>query len=303
VDATFGFFQNLNIYTYWARTVTEGRSGEDRSFRTELDYNGDRYGVQLEHLDIGANFNPEIGFARRVDLVKDRAFFRFSPRPGPSSRVRKYIYQAFIDVLQTRAGVTESRGGQADFQIDFQNAAKLITFVARDYEFLSAPFRIAPNVVLPVGSYSYTTYHAGYMLPSQGWGWLAGGAFVEAGTFYSGRKYSLTAVRPRLSFSSQLSVEPIYSLNHVSLVEGKFTTHLGGGRVTYTATPQMFTSALVQYNSTIGAVSANVRFRWEYQPGSELFVVFNEERDTMVTRFPMLANRSVIVKINRLFRF
>jgi hypothetical protein len=45
-----------------------------------------------------------------------------------------------------------------------------------------------------------------------------------------------------------------------------------------------------------------VRFRWEYHPGSELFLVFNEERDTRVPRFPGLATRSLIVKVNRLLR-
>jgi hypothetical protein len=67
-------------------------------------------------------------------------------------------------------------------------------------------------------------------------------------------------------------------------------------------TPQMFTSALLQYNSSSHDVSANVRLRWEYRPGSELFVVFNEDRDTLARRFPALANRAFIVKINRLFR-
>ena len=77
---------------------------------------------------------------------------------------------------------------------------------------------------------------------------------------------------------------------------------LVGSRVTYTATPRMFVSALLQYNSGNNAVAANVRLRWEYQPGSELFVVFNEQRDTFGSRFPTLTNRAVIVKINRLFR-
>ena len=31
---------------------------------------------------------------------------------------------------------------------------------------------------------------------------------------------------------------------------------------------------------------ANVRLRWEYRPGSELFVVYNEERDTLAPTFP-----------------
>jgi hypothetical protein len=65
----------------------------------------------------------------------------------------------------------------------------------------------------------------------------------------------------------------------------------------------MFASALLQDNSTNHVVSANARLRWEYAPGSELFVVWNEERDTVAPRFPDLANRSFIVKVNRLLRF
>jgi hypothetical protein len=45
-----------------------------------------------------------------------------------------------------------------------------------------------------------------------------------------------------------------------------------------------------------------VRVRWEYLPGSELFVVYNEERDTLARRFPEIANRAFIVKVNRVIR-
>jgi hypothetical protein len=107
----------------------------------------------------------------------------------------------------------------------------------------------------------------------------------------------------RANLTTQVSVEPTYSLNHVTLTQGAFITHLAGSRVTWTATPLMFTSALVQYNSGSHLLSANVRLRWEYRPGSELFVVYNEERDTLTRRFPDLANRAFIVKVNRLLRF
>ena len=51
----------------------------------------------------------------------------------------------------------------------------------------------------------------------------------------------------------------------------------------------MFISGLVQYASADNVFSSNLRFRWEYQPGSELFVVYTDERDTTVTRLPGLA--------------
>jgi hypothetical protein len=107
----------------------------------------------------------------------------------------------------------------------------------------------------------------------------------------------------RITFGPQLAVEPSLSWNRVTLPEGDFTTTVTGSRVTYTLTPRMFVSGLVQYGSRDGAVGSNVRFRWEYEPGSELFVVYNESRDTLQPGFPDLQDRALIIKFNRLLRF
>ena len=98
-------------------------------------------------------------------------------------------------------------------------------------------------------------------------------------------------------------MEPGFEVNRISLPQAQFTTQLVTTRTTYTVTPLMFVSALLQYNSTNNSVGANVRLRWEYQPGSELFIVYNEQRNTLSPRFPLLENRAFIVKLNRLFRF
>jgi hypothetical protein len=107
----------------------------------------------------------------------------------------------------------------------------------------------------------------------------------------------------RATLSPRLSIEPTFSINDVDLPQQSFVTTLVGSRVTYTMTPLMFVSALLQYNSDLRNLSANVRLRWEYRPGSELFVVYNEERDTLTHRVPDLRNRAFIVKVNRLLRF
>jgi hypothetical protein len=65
----------------------------------------------------------------------------------------------------------------------------------------------------------------------------------------------------------------------------------------------MFISSLVQYSSSANTVSANVRLRWEYQPGSEFFIVYNDQRDTLTSGFPDTANRALVVKFNRLLSF
>src|SRR6185295_17386705 len=63
LDGTFGFFQTLSLNTYWARTedhlrAAPGDRGDRDSYRAQLDFNGDRYGLQLERLAVGDAFNP-----------------------------------------------------------------------------------------------------------------------------------------------------------------------------------------------------------------------------------------------------
>jgi hypothetical protein len=63
-------------------------------------------------------------------------------------------------------------------------------------------------------------------------------------------------------------------------VQGSFTAKVVRTRTTYTITPRMFVSGLLQYNSASTSIGSNLRFRWEYQPGSEFFVVYTDEYDS-----------------------
>ena len=42
----------------------------------------------------------------------------------------------------------------------------------------------------------------------------------------------------------------------------------------------MFLNALIQYNSTIGAIESNIRFNFIHRPLSDVFLVYNEVRAT-----------------------
>ena len=188
-----------------------------------------------------------------------------------------------------------------EFGIEFENSDEFDISYTRSYEFLDRPFRIAPDVTIPVGGYSFDDVRASFTFGPQRR--LVGRVAVQHGGFFSGDLTSVDLSRGRFEVTRQLSVDPGLSFNWVDLPEGRFTTELVTARTTYTVTPQMFVSALVQYNSGNDSLGANVRFRWEYQPGSELFVVYNEQRDPLTPRFPELENRAFIIKVNRLFRF
>ncbi len=82
-----------------------------------------------------------------------------------------------------------------------------------------------------------------------------------------------------------------------------FTVTVVRNRATYTVTPRMYVSGIVQYNSTTTSFGSNLRVRWEYAPGSELFVVYTDDYDTDPRAgLSPLRNRAFVVKVNRLFR-
>ena len=307
VDGAFAFRDTVNINTYWARTDNPHAGDDDVSYRGRADYRGDRYGFELEHLAVGQDFNPETGFLRREDFERSFGSFRFSPRPHSIAAIRRFVSEVRFDYYESRAGVVETRLAQGMFSIELENSDEFSAEYTRSYEFLDKPFNISRDVTIPVGGYRFQDVLASYRFGRQRV--LSGNINFQHGSFYGGEKTTVEFGMGggfrggRLNITPQLAVEPGISFNRIELPQGRFTTELVTTRTTYTVTPLMFLSALVQYNSSNASMGANVRFRWEYQPGSELFVVYNEQRDTLTPRYPELQNRAFVVKINRLFRF
>ena len=208
---------------------------------------------------------------RREDFRRSSATARFSPRPMNSRVIRKYTYEGGFDYITDNHGHLESHEAKGSFQIDLQNSDSFSVEYLRLYEFLAAPFEIASDVRIPVGGYEFGNFAASYSGGVQRR--LSGTATFETGSFYDGNKRT-ARLRSRVAVSSQFYLEPTASLNWIDLPEGSFTDRVIGSRATFTFTPRMYAAVLMQYTSSAATFSTNARFRWEYQPGSEFFLVF-----------------------------
>jgi hypothetical protein len=300
-DAAFNFFSDLSLTGYWAATETPGLAGNNSSYRSAMNWNADVAGVQVEHLFVGDGFNPEAGLLRRAAFRRSYGQARYSPRPRQLRGVRKLFFEGSGDYYESTAGRVESREAQATFRIELNTSDQFNVELSDAFEHLDAEFAVAPGVTVPVGDYKFRQARATWMMSASRR--VSGFLSVVGGEFYGGTLRELSW-RGRVELLASLSVEPQISLNHVSTPFGTGDTNVAGSRVTYTLTPRMFIGALLQYQSATKAVSSNVRFRWEYQPGSELFVVYNDARNTAGTGFPPpVLNRSVVVKLTKLFRF
>jgi hypothetical protein len=300
VDGNFTFFQNVNINTYWARSSTSDFDGNDASYRGSFEYGGDRYGVEVERLVVEENFNPEVGFLRRDDFQKSAARLRFSPRVPSIEAIRRFNLEGSIDYFTNGEGLLETREVEVEVGPELENGDDIELTYRNSYENLDEEFEITDGVIIPIGSYSFQSVEASYRLGPQRR--VSGHANVGYGSFYTGNRTEVS-YGGRIEVTPQFTLEPDISVNWVDLNEGSFVAQVYRIRGNYAFSPRAFVAALVQYNSESAAFSTNIRFRWEYRPGSDLYVVYTDWRDTTLGGFPQLENRSLVVKFTRLFRF
>ena len=301
VDSTFSFFQNVNLGGYYARTETDGLTSDDDSYEGRFDYLGDRYGARFDYLKVGDNFNPEIGLVRRDNFERSWGSLRFSPRPRRSKHVRKYTWEGSIEYLVNGQDQLETRLQTGRFNVELQNSDQVTIEANDNYELLVRPFAIAPGVTIPLGSYGFRDFNLSYTFGQQRP--ASGTVMFTGGQFYDGTITAYTVSSARVAILKQFSLEPSLSINRVRLPAGDFTAKLFRTRIDYGFSPRMFISALLQYNSSDNTFGSNLRFRWEYRPGSEFFAVYTDERDTFGAGLPTLKNRAFVLKVNRLLRF
>ena len=302
MDVSFSLPRDIYLAGFYAETRTRGLTGDDRSYQARVNYSGDIWGAALEHLRVGENFNPEVGFVRRRGFQETIGAARFSPRPQSIDAIRRLSFEANLTYLElVKERLVGSRQGQARFEIEFESSDLLDITYTDTYEFLDRDFPISSHVVLPPGRYSFSGFKVGLGLGLQRW--YSGNFSFQRGSFYSGDKMTVGLASGRLNMSTQFSLEPSLSFNWVDLPEGSFRADVASARINYAFNPRMFLSGLAQYNSDNENFSVNFRLRWEYRPGSELFVVYTEARSTdVLNRLSELENRGLTVKLNYLLR-
>ena len=301
IDGSFSFKDEIDIDTFWAVVDNPGMDGNNTSYRTRFNYDVDLFGFTIDHMWVGDNFAPAVGFVRRNDMRRTFAQGNYNPRPTSIDAIRQFQFTAQMQYIENGAGVVEDLAFQGQAQIGFESGDNFGSQFRYGYELLPFDFEVSDGVLVPRGPYDGNRARIQYQFGQQRR--VAGTAFVQHGAFYDGTSTQYGFTGGRVEVHHQLSIQPGVQFNQVKTPFGDFSTRLVSSRVIYTITPLMFISGLVQYNNSNNSLSSNVRMRWEYQPWSELFVVYNDGRTTEGDGFPALQNRSVVVKINRLFRF
>jgi hypothetical protein len=297
-DLHFQFYNDrLEFDTYVLRSDTPGKSGENLARRFQTGWRGDELNASVEHNAVQPNFNPEVGFVRRDDMSQYLGELSWAPRfDHPTIQnlnfgtTIDYFKRASLDTIETR--VQEATAG-----IRFRNNGSTNFTATRTFDRLFEPFDIRSNISIPAGDYEYTSYQGSVNIGNSRQ--ITGNANISWGEFWNGHTKAVSGAigwRPEYHFSFDAN----YSRNHVTLPDGTFTTNLVGTRFLYAFTPRAFFNAFLQYNADTRQVSSNLRFNITYRPLSDVYLVYNDTRDTARGE---IVGRSFAVKLTRLIDF
>lgn len=279
-----------------AGTSTAGAGGDDLAYRVAVDHTGDRIGYLAEHLYIGPQANPALGFVTRTDIRRSDGSFRVSPRP-PALGLRK------VDFRLSGTHVLDAGGRLLDWDASFSagpewnGGEELRLSWTRNFARLDEPFELTRSVTVPAGDYdgwelglSGSTARGKPLRLS---GRASRSRFFD-GTLTSGSA-TLEASWPGVRASAGLT------RSEAELPGGAFTADLVSVRGGWAPTTRFSADALLQYNSLDRRTSVNLRLRFIHRPGSDLFLVLNEERSGLGSAWN-LRSRSLAVKLTWLVR-
>ena len=274
-DANFIFFHKLGLSGFWAKTFSSplALQGNDWAATADVTYNSNLIQAEALRAVVQPNFNPEVGFVVRTDLVTNFVDFTLSPRPktGP---VREYNFEGFFRYEPDTHGVLQTQEWQTTFRALFHNGAYtdddlFDNFIQR----LNTPFNIFKNVFIPAGLYHFDRHQLTYGSDTSKR--LVYRFFERFGTYYNG---TLNEFRIRGTYhaNAHLSFSAVPEWDRFKLNNQIYDVKVGSAGVSYSFNRFVTTSALVQLNSVDeNPWSLNLRLRYTYRPGSDLFVIYN----------------------------
>ena len=297
-DVHFQFFQRLDVDSYVLRSDTPGRSGRNMARNFLAAWRDDEVTISAEHNAVQPNFNPEVGFVRRADMSQYSGDVSYNPQLRNSDAIRNLRFSTSVDYFNNgTTGQMETRTQEATTGIQFENNGSTNFTVNRTFDRLVRPFAIRSNVTIPVGDYDYRRYTASFNSGNNRKLGVSGN--TSWGEFWNGHNRSVSS---SLDYSPnyRVNIDLSYSRNHVTLPTGEFTTQLVGARMLYGFSPRAFFNAFIQYNADTHQVSSNLRFNFMHHPLSDIYVVYNDRRETTGGE---LVERTFIVKVTNLFNF
>lgn len=298
VDVSAWPSRTLNVQGFAARTATTGPGGDDGAYAVSAVYRTGRAQVTARHVVIGSDVDAQLGFVRRSDIRRTNAFGWYTFRPRALS-LRAVTLGGGAEYITRTDHEIQDRNAGAFTRVNWNSGEILELVHERVSHRLDEGFDLADSIPVPAGDYanrlSYVYFSTSSARAISGQAWV-----VALQRFYGGRMTTASA-ELNVAAGSHVALSAGYTRNAVRLPAGSLDADIARARVTLAFTTRLVVNALLQYNGLARRAAANVRLHWMYRPGSDIFLVLNEERGSDASTWAF-RGRGINLKVTYLSR-
>jgi hypothetical protein len=291
-DANVRFGQALSVNGFLVKTMSPGNSDRTLSSRIGMQYQDNVWRGNASYTSIQDNFHNEMGFTPRVGMGKFAGRIGRTWRPERWRRIIRNIEpHVQIDYVESTSGRLETKYVDYHLPFNFQNGAFVEIGINPTLEYPSQAFPISGQTI-ESRLYKFNEYF--FLGNTDSSRRLAANVRWATGRFYSGYKHTYVG-GGTFRANHRLTTSFTYTHNNITLDEGRrVKQNLLSTRFNYGFSTTAFLNALIQYNSDTRQWSSNIRFNVIHRPLSDLFLVYNERRDSVTGN---LVDRALIAKM------
>jgi hypothetical protein len=255
----------LEADLYYQRSFSNTK-GDDDAFGSAVYLPNEPWGGDFYFKQLGANYFPALGFVNRTGIRDlDGRVYR---------RDRNILGWRYVEWSTTWNVVTgldnriQSRENSVKAEVSTPFTDLFDLYLLNDFEAVPATFKIADTVPVAPGRYDWSNFEASIGTSDARPYWAK--LDVLCCSFYNGRsiRVDLQAdYRP----NPLLQFGPHYTYTSVDLPTGSVDIHLFSADVVVNFTPDMQLFTQLQFDNISEKFAFSARYRWEYEPGNEIF--------------------------------
>jgi hypothetical protein len=249
----------------------------------------------------GEDYRPDVGFRDRHDFTEftySLAYLHMMDEESRFQRIDPFQLFGYV-VLRNEDRSVESAQIEYDTDLNWKSGGSLWLDAEVYYEDLPNQLDFPEGTYVPAGSYWFSRTEGGYNFPP---GDLLT-ASVNGGIqqFYDGWLANV-GISPNWRASRHFGVGAGYSFTAVRFPDRDqaFDAHLVQVRTQAALNTKLSLNAFIQLSSVADMTSANVRVRYNFREGQDLWLVYNggwnlDRYDHTPVR-PLTDNRTFLVK-------
>ncbi len=296
-DAFFSLSGQLSLDGSLARDFSPDYDSDNWAGDLGVILNKEWIDMALRYTRLDSLFNPEMSFITRENIRKSDCTVSLTKWINNGS-LKSFSLVTDMDYTTDQHNTLVYREQRADFWLTLSSEDFFSYGLHRRYDYLPGEDDILEKIIIDPGK--YRGHHQHLRFRTYRGRRFSGSIHYRWGDNYGGKSRTLQ-IENSTKLTDNFHLELEYRYDDLNQRNASLDAHVLSTRWTYSFTTEFFVKYYLQWNSVEDRVSSNLLIDYIYSPRSHIYLVFNENRNTLADAPHRINDRMLLLKFTYLW--